>query len=183
MAKRCLGDSFGIRPAVDKSAPWRPKFKRPRHTPAIDRAVVYVIGPDQGGWCKVGRTTNLKSRLAGLSRDINMPLHVLFWLELYERQAKQVEQMAIKKLAGIMPAFFGREIFRLAPEVVATAVINAAHDKGYSPLSMAGFPGALDYETSDVEHMLATETYTGDTLRNGRLDREVWAPQGRFIGY
>lgn len=75
----------------------------------------------------------------------------------------------------------GREWYDVTPQIAALAVVEACTGLGIRPAYVAGIPGAVEREMSDVEGVLAEPANYVE--KRGRLDREQWAPQGRSFSY
>ena len=180
MAEQLLPHESGIRPRRDLTAPWSPaplSIKRDK-----TRAVVYVIGEDGAQRCKVGASSGLKRRLADLRDQTRINLHTQFWAEFDRPLAFRVERAALILLRDArISQSQETEWFDIFPEDAARAVLEAMRALRANPRSLAGFPGAMDCEPSEIEEVLSEPTSIAKN--KGRLGREEWAPQARSITY
>lgn len=170
----------GHKVALNPSAPWSDKARKPAPNAERKTAVLYVIAREGSRLCKMGRTTSLKERLLTLQQDTKWQLHVQFWAEVDADKVAAVEKQALRLVypnATIrMP-----EWRVVAPDVAARAIIDAAQAEGVRIIAMAGFPAAYDPEPNEVQEVLAEPVTFMD--RRGRLERELWAPHDQSMRY
>jgi hypothetical protein len=112
----------------------------PGHHAHWDRAApdhVYVVGWDGGLWSKVGRTTNMRSRLRSLQSGNHRRLYMEWWRGLPRTSPRAsgspsegVERAIIRGLvaAGVPRGGGGCEWFRMAYDDMAYLVESAIDD-------------------------------------------------------
>lgn len=166
MANKSLPIEDGLRPALNPEAPWSDRAKKKLPFQERPRAVVYVVGASTLPMVKVGRTTELKRRVAKLSNESGKKVNILFFAELSRQDANAVEAM-VKRLAGKLTDNKSGEWFALTAEVVARLVLFSIDRLGVRVFSTAGDPCARfdDIPDMDCHHLQPSK---------GRLAREFW---------
>lgn len=164
--------------AMLPDAPWGDRNQTKRRAKGLETMVVYVFSDAKSGYCKIGHTFSLKKRIGGLMRQLGTELQIVYWIEVTKKDALRVERKAQKllRLAGFKP-IRGREWFEVSEALASHSVRLSARAVGANVISTAGMPWALDPSKSEIAEVLAEPI--AEMAKNGRLDREIWAPQGR----
>ena len=158
-------------------APWSANSKIKRRN--AERVVVYVIGEEGGGACKVGVTGGLKRRMQDLGRGKNM--RILFWAEFDRANGFSVERAAHGLLSKVPGLSKGGEWYNCSASGAAATILFCAKREGFTPLAIGGAPWEAEETAGDVQEILAEPVY--GLQNSGRLDREYWSPQSRSIFY
>lgn len=140
---------------------------------------MYVIAPENGVVAKMGTTRGLRQRLRQLQEQRRETLHTFFWAEFDTAVAFRVERAAHH--ACTFDVLSGKEWYLASPLELADIVVSSMVAVGIKPYAVAGDPWCVDAGMSEVAEMLAEPVHFID--RDGRLDREEWAPHRRSFSY
>jgi len=170
MAEKYLSGKSQVRPALDPGAPWAANAAKQSRNDSGDRYVVYCITVEGLELLKVGRTKQLKKRLASLQRETGKSLHISYWAEFSRSQSKDVERCALIRLRGQFPS--EGEWSLASPMFGAAAIRSASEFLGLRPAYEAGAP--TDEEPVE-EYALLRENKTSVRRKaKDRVDRDYW---------